>query len=67
MMDHATASPPPFAVELGFTRVRRFIDWPKSETSDYGHCANSFVHPETCVLQAKPEKTRISAYRPGQL
>ena len=37
------------------------------EVTDYSHCANSFVHPETCVLQAKPEKARISPYRPGQL
>src|SRR5262249_60042275 len=32
----ATASPPPFAAELGFTRVRPPISWPKSDKSDFG-------------------------------
>src|SRR5262249_60560906 len=29
-------SPPPLAAELGFTRVRPHIDWPKSDKSDFG-------------------------------
>jgi itaconate CoA-transferase len=32
----APASPPPFTAELGFTRVRPRIDWPKSDKSDFG-------------------------------
>src|SRR5262249_61782184 len=32
----ATASPPPLAAELGFTRVRPPISWPKSDKSDFG-------------------------------
>src|SRR5262249_38348855 len=32
----APASPPPLAAELGFTRVRPRIDWPKSDKSDFG-------------------------------
>src|SRR6516162_9356452 len=32
----APASPPPLAAELGFTRVRPPIDWPKSDKSDFG-------------------------------
>ena len=32
----APASPPPFTAELGFTRVRPPINWPKSDKSDFG-------------------------------
>src|SRR5262249_15416530 len=32
----APAAPPPLAAELGFTRVRPRIDWPKSDKSDFG-------------------------------
>src|SRR5215467_7187251 len=30
------AFPPPFTAELGFTRVRPPINWPKSDKSDFG-------------------------------
>jgi hypothetical protein len=43
------------------------LSQPKPDISDYGHSAESFVHPKTCVLQGKPEKARISTHRPGQL
>jgi hypothetical protein len=33
---YAVHSLPRLAAELGFTRVRHFINWPKSETSDFG-------------------------------
>src|SRR5262249_32671645 len=32
----APASPSPLAAELGFTRVRPHINWPKSDKSDFG-------------------------------
>jgi hypothetical protein len=43
------------------------LSQPKSDISDYGHSAESFVHPKTCVLQGNAKKARISAHRPGQL
>src|SRR5262249_36930972 len=33
---HSVYSPPPFTAELGFTRVRPPINWPKSDISDFG-------------------------------
>src|SRR5262249_44517144 len=32
----SVCSPPPLAAELGFTRVRPRISWPKSDISDFG-------------------------------
>src|SRR5258708_34707965 len=32
----ATSFPPPLAAELGFTRVRPHMNWPKSDKSDFG-------------------------------
>src|SRR5262249_57518845 len=35
-MNRATSSPLPLASELGSTRVRPLINWPKSDISDFG-------------------------------
>jgi itaconate CoA-transferase len=50
----APASPPPFTAELGFTRVRPRIDWPKSDKSDFGLEGQGGGMQQDSRAQARP-------------
>jgi itaconate CoA-transferase len=50
----APASPPPFTAELGFTRVRPRIDWPKSDKSDFGLEGQGGGMRQDSRVQARP-------------
>ena len=59
----APASPPPLAAELGFTRVRPHMNWPKSDKSDFGWRDREGAWNDTyreCALAPSPQPSPAS-------